>query len=340
MNRGQVTLAPFNALDNFFRLTEVKWRDSLGTSYNVLDHFAYGYDSMGNRTFRDNLHASASGMDELYTHDALDRMKGVERGTLSSGSITSLQFKQAWTYDTLGNWNSFKVNEDGSGTNELEQTRTHNAVNEITDIAESIGGSWVTPDHDDAGNMTEAPQPLNPTSSYTYLYDGWNRLVQVKDGTNVVATYSYDGLHRRVRKALGDPSIPTSTTDYIHNTNWQIIEAYEGSTLVEQNVWGLDYIDTPVLMRLFDAATSSLVDRRALFDANRHMTALLGDGSNAAAVVERYAYDPYGQVLFMDGSFTIDTTQTASDFGNEVLFTGMRYDPETGLFHVRNRYWH
>ncbi len=86
--------------------------------------------------------------------------------------------------------------------------------------------------------------------------------------------HSYDGLNRRVRKALGDPSSPTSTTDYIHNTNWQIIEVYEGSTLVEQNVWGLDYIDTPVLMRLYDAATSSLVDRRALFDANRHVTSL------------------------------------------------------------------
>ncbi len=110
------------------------------------------------------------------------------------------------------------------------------------------------------------------------------------DAEATTRRHTYDGLNRRVRKALGDPSSPTSTTDYIHNTNWQIIEAYEGSTLVEQNVWGLDYIDTPVLMRLFDAATSSLVDRRALFDANRHVTALLGDGSNAATVVERLSH--------------------------------------------------
>lgn len=332
----------FNALDNFGRLTEVKWRDSLGTTYNVLDHFTYGYDSMGNRTFRDNQHGSASGLDELYSHDALDRMTGVERGTLSSGSITSLMLDQSWAYDTLGNWNAFDETDNQPTTpTTLNQTRTHNAANEITDIAEDTGqAAWSTPAYDAAGNMTAGPQPLNPTSSYTFIYDGWSRLVQVKDGANVVATYEYDGLNRRVRKTLGDPSSPTSTTDYIYNTNWQILEAYEGSTLVEQNVWGLDYVDSPALMKLYDSATSSLVDRRALFDANRHVTALLGDGSNAATVVERYAYDPYGQVLFMDASFNIDTTQTASEFGNEVLFTGMRYNPETGTYHVRRREWY
>jgi len=44
--------------------------------------------------------------------------------------------RQDWTLDRLGNWDSFK--EDG-GAWTLEQARTHNKVNEITDITETAG---------------------------------------------------------------------------------------------------------------------------------------------------------------------------------------------------------
>ncbi len=68
------------------------------------------------------------------------------------------------------------------------------------------------------------------------------------------------------------------------------------------------------------------------------------------AVVERYIYDAYGKVTVLHGLRDNDGTDTsgsewsaraaADDFDNEILYCGYRYDPETGLYQVRNRYYH
>ena len=56
----------------------------------------------------------------------------------------------------------------------------------------------------------------------------------------------------------------------------------------------------------------------------------------SGTVVERYEYDVYGAVTIYDGSWV---TLTASAIGNPYLFTGRRYDPESGNYHYRARYY-
>ncbi len=70
----------FANLDNFGRVETVYWQDTAG-SPNDLDHFAYGYDAMGNRTYRENV--LKTDRSELYAHDELDRMDNIKRGTLN-----------------------------------------------------------------------------------------------------------------------------------------------------------------------------------------------------------------------------------------------------------------
>ncbi|MCX5673954.1 MAG: RHS repeat-associated core domain-containing protein [Planctomycetota bacterium] len=65
----------------------------------------------------------------------------------------------------------------------------------------------------------------------------------------------------------------------------------------------------------------------------------------SGAVVERYAYDPYGKVTILDGTTGGQTEWAAdadqkSDVDNEILYCGYRFDPESGLYHVRHRYYH
>ena len=77
-------------------------------------------------------------------------------------------------------------------------------------------------------------------------------------------------------------------------------------------------------------------------DANMNVTALV---NASGAVVERYAYDPYGKVTILDGTTGGQTEWAAdadqkSDVDNEILYCGYRFDPETGLYHVRHRYYH
>ena len=92
--------------------------------------------------------------DELYSYDGLHRLKNMGRGTLSFGdsSLATTDFAQCWTLDSTSNWSGFKEATSG-GSWTTVQSRTANTVNEISDITNTVGSSWVMPAYDAAGNM-------------------------------------------------------------------------------------------------------------------------------------------------------------------------------------------
>jgi hypothetical protein len=63
-----------------------------------------------------------------------------------------------------------------------------------------------------------------------------------------------------------------------------------------------------------------------LNDANFNVVAL---ANTSGAVIERYAYSPYGEINILDDDYDPDS-DGASDVGNELLFQGLRFDPYTG----------
>jgi RHS repeat-associated protein len=99
------------------------------------------------------------------------------------------------------------------------------------------------------------------------------------------------------------------------------------------------YIDAPILRDQNKDGDNSCIganDQRLYYcnDANYNTTALV---STAGAVVERYAYTPYGTA----GVFTASwATQSQMMFSNEILFAGYRLNFETGLYAVRRRDFH
>jgi RHS repeat-associated protein len=66
-------------------------------------------------------------------------------------------------------------------------------------------------------------------------------------------------------------------------------------------------------------------------DANYNVTALFDNSGN---VVERYVYDPFGQVTVLDAGWN---TLAASAFGWLYLHQGGRFDSVSGLYHFRHR---
>jgi len=106
----------------------------------------------------------------------------------------------------------------------------------------------------------------------------------------------------------------------------------------KEYAWDLRYIDAPVC-RWWDADADGQMEPTAgeqhyyTNDAQFNATALLD--ANSGAVLERYMYDPYGKPTFLDANWT---PIAASTYENEILYCGYRYDPETGLYQVRNRY--
>ena len=273
----------------------------------------------------------------MYTYDGLDRLTDADRGDLNAGktAISTLAFAHEWGLDPLGNWSAFKEDADGNATWDLNQSREHNKVNEITAISESAGPSWDDPVYNLVGNMTTVPKPGDPTDTFTATYDAWNRLVALDDGAGDVATYEYDAMNRRITK-VDQSGMSDVTYDYYYSSGWQVVEVRKGGDTdpYEQYVWGGRYIDDLVL-RDRDADTNGVVDDTiyALHDANWNVVAL---ANTTGDVQERYRYTAYGHPTVLDANYSVDG-DGVSDYDIQVLYAGYRFDPESGLYHVRNR---
>ncbi|MCX6997610.1 MAG: hypothetical protein NTV49_11105, partial [Kiritimatiellaeota bacterium] len=240
----------YAGFDRFGRVQDQNWRTA-GT--NSLDRFNYGHDFNGNRIFRRNVLAEASltPKDWAYGYDAFNQLTAANRGRLQdppSGQLvaSSTNAQQSWNLDQAGNWSGFM---EGTGVAwTLDQARSNNKVNEITNITATAGAAWVTPVYDARGNMTSGPQPGNETNRLQFVHDAWNRLVQVKTNGTVLATYRYDAVNRRIAKLLGaNPASPDASFDYFYNNTWQTLEVRKNSSLHEQYVWSVRYLDAPVL---------------------------------------------------------------------------------------------
>ena len=305
----------YTGLDQFGRVVDQRWVDTSPLPPPPppapTDRFQYGYDRNGNRTYRDNLVNTAFG--ELYAYDGLNQLTAFDRGVLSSGGtvISSPTRSQDWDFDALGNFDSVTTN-GGSPV-----TRTTNAQNEIT----SISGA-TTPTYDANGNMT------GDETGKTFVYDAWNRLVEVKSGATILEAFSHDGLMRRVGNTVG-----ATTTDLYYSNQWQVVEETVGSNTTTRYVWSPVYVDALVL-RDRDTDANGTLDERLWVqqDANYNVTAVV-DGSGA--VVERYAYDPFGSVTIYSPSYTVRSG--GSSYAWQYNFQGLRHDPTSGLDEANHR---
>jgi len=335
----------YSGFDRFGRVVDHKWYD-YGES-EVRDQYRHGYDRASNRLYREN--TITTGKDEYYTYDGINRLVTFDRGDLNAQktAISGTPVREEdWTLDPTGNWTDYL--QKTSGATDLDQDRTHNAVNEITAITATTGPDWADPAHDRSGNTTTLPKPSSPTDSLTCQYDPWTRLVEVTDGQTVVGKYEYDALNRRVKKHYdpGAPDSPTGIdgyTHYFYSRSWQILETRDTDTQTTppetlqpkyQHLWSPRYIDAPIL-RDENTDQDNLCDDARLYylgDANFNVTALVDTSGDA---VERYQYAPYGRVTIYDGTWS--TTRSTSSFVNNVLYTGREHDRETALYHYRNR---
>jgi RHS repeat-associated protein len=238
------------------------------------------------------------------------------RGTLSDtnsdsvpDTVATASRSQTWSFDALGNWSS--VTTDGTA-----QSRTHNQQNEVT----AAGSATLT--FDGNGNTT------TDDAGRTLVYDAWNRLVQVKSGSTVLASFAPDALGRRVVENTG------TAHDLYYSAAWQVLEERISGVAYEQYVWSSVYVDALVERdRDADANSSNGLEERlyAQQDANWNVTALVDTSGN---VKERYAYDPYGSVTYLTAAWG---TFTSSMYAWVYLHQATRYVSVAGLYNQRMR---
>jgi RHS repeat-associated protein len=283
--------------DRFGRIADQLWLNT--NTGKTTDEFQYSYDRDSNALTRSNLVDAV--FSEQYSYDGFNQLTSFSRNNGHS---------QSWKLDALGNWTS--VTTDGS-----TQKRTANAQNQYTSVS-----SGATPTYDNNGNLT-----TDPTNGNTYVYDAWNRLVGVKNGGNTLTSNTYDALNRRITESASG-----TQRDLYYNGQWQVIEERVNGQTQTQYVWDPLAMDTLVERDSNPDSNGNLTLRLyAQQDANGNVTALVDTSGN---VVERFVYDPYGQVTVLAPNWSGPVSDA---YGWVYLFQGGRYEATSGLYDFRNR---
>ncbi|NOY00629.1 MAG: RHS repeat-associated core domain-containing protein [Verrucomicrobia bacterium] len=358
----------YSGYDRFGRPVDMRWVMTSGGA--ARDRIQYGYDRASNRVWRKNLAATSGGQDNAYNYDGLYQVKRAELGTLNlnQSAIGAIPAQaEDFSYDPSGNWTHYTQSEDG--TEMLDQSRVSNQDNQMTQIDGSSDGI----SYDRAGNSIKLPPDVDGdwAKYYQLVWDGWNRLVEIKDEADVtVANYGYDGLYRRTLKVVG-----AETRDYYYNDEWKCVEERSDAPSSSSSAGSVGSSSSSSSSSFIPSSSSSggggssssspgnlgNADIQYVWSAlSRNQLVLRdrdtnGDGTlnerlyclmdaldptsvvdTTGGVLERYAFSAFGLRTIMDASW-VDRASSSFDF--EFAFHGEFEDPETGYVNYGYRYY-
>ncbi len=257
--------------------------------------YEYGYDNLNRRTFV----IRDGDRGDVYAYDATSQVTEVQYEVTDPAGNPGDPGKTV-TYDWDAAGNRTTVTDNGSPT-----LYTPNALNQYTHV-----GGLALP-YDANGN-------LKTLDGWTYTYDAQSRLTKATNGSTTVA-FAYDPRNRCVQQTFG------GKTTFFYYDNWNLVEERTAQDeLLAQYVHGAGVDEL-----LWKASAEGTVYYH--HDALGNVTHL----TNAAGeVVEKYAYDVFGEPAIADSS---GNQLTGSAYGNRFLFTGREYRQEIGLYDYRNR---
>jgi RHS repeat-associated protein len=224
--------------------------------------------------------------------------------------------------DPRGNWQKY----GSAAESNLQQTRCHNAANEITQVTHP--GGVIQPAYDEVGNQTLDIAPGDRDRGFSLKWDAWNRLIEVKDGNTLIQTNAYDGLSRRITSGAG-----TDITHYYYNDAWRAVEEYTDADPDDpacRYLWGLRSRWDLVKRERSDSGTLD-EKRYVLYDAMDPVAICDEDGE----VVQRFEYSPFGRTTFLSPDFAPVTPTEDWSF----LFHGEFRDEATGYYNYGFRYY-
>jgi RHS repeat-associated protein len=297
----------------------------------------YDYDRMNNRLFKRLLHDPANS--ELYRYDSAYRLIDFQRGELNAqgdaiiNPSSDANQRQEWNLDGVGNWNQTTITDDDANVD--VEDREHSAFNELIHREDSVNEDFR---YDDNGNLIE-------DNDYLYEWDSRNRLsIVTRKADGVVGVYNYDAMGRRIRKEVYNSDDLNGVTNFYYDGNRVVEERDDEDNLSQQYVYG-NYIDEVLMMdRNGDGDDSAIEggDQRLHYHQDA-LFSVYAVTDEVGQILESYFYDPFGKVMIFDENgnpVPPNPWGTAhSAIANPYLFTGRRFDEETGLYYYRARYY-
>ncbi len=311
----------------------------------VVDQRVSAYDRSQNKVLRAMTAPWSSGgalVTNVFGYDKLHRLTRSRK----SGSVVAADFD----YVLDANGNRLQVTNNG-----ITESYTMDAalpapadfqMNQYTDTPFGTDG------YDARGNRVI--RASSTRSTFTH-FDYADRLVQVDAldpsdpvGSPVtVATFSYDALGRRIGKTVfGSGGLPSVTTTYVYDDGKDddcngspdddVLETYVNDALSRVSVLAggagggaaaasyaaTGFILAPPLVLVSAAGEMAYTH----CDDIGNVLALTDAAGN---VIEHYDYDDFGAPRFFDAA---GVPQANSAVGNDLLFRGLRWDAETGLY--------
>ena len=267
---------------------------------NIRSNFAYTVNDLGQR---DDISRSgtafASANTETWNYNAVGE-------TVSADHSTNNAFDRSFLFDGIGN----RKKSADSLTLPATDNYTSNALNQYSAVGVAARA------FDDDGNLTD-------DGTKQFVWDGENRLIEVKNAGGTIATYAYDYQSRRITKTVG-----STITNFVYN-GWNQIAEFSGTALSKSYVWGMDLSGSMQgaggvggLLAVNDTVATYF----PIMDGNGNVSEYV---DTTGTVVAHYEYDAFGQA--------VASGTKADDFSHQ--FSTKQRDTETDLHYYGYRYY-
>ncbi len=151
---------------------------------------------------------------------------------------------------------------------------------------------------------------------HVFSWDALDRLIEVKQEDEILATYGYDSQNRRIRKTVGDRIV-----HYHYDVNNLLIAKTQanGGTILREYI----YLDgEPLALKEYESNPG------LYYFLNDHLGTPQQLVSSGGEVVWQAAYLPFGKAQLL-----------IEQVGNNIRFPGQYEDAETGLHYNYYRYY-
>ena len=301
----------------------------------ILTRFQYTVRADSNRTAVTETNDLGQTTIITWDYDALARLtEEVYSGFDAAGA--SLNYATTYTFDLASNRVTKTTDQGNDASTDEIITYTFDANDRLlTEIKDTdlVGGTTTDDTHTTYGYNTTVQttktitQGLDGTGlvteQTTFEYDERGRMSKTtidKSGVVTVTEYEYDDAGTRVSQTVTADGV-TTVTQYLydpqnHTGFAQILEEIVDGVLTKAYTLGSDVISQATTIQVLHLIYDGHGSTRAITDA-------------LAAVLERYAYDAYGNEL----GFEVAAAMTS------LLYSGELTDATTGLQYLRARYY-